>query len=467
GEFSVGVLPFINMSGDQEAEYFADGMTEELINALSHVPSLRVPARTTSFAFKRSTEDIRSVGQKLGVSSVLEGTIRRSGNRLRVSTQLIDVRNGFNLWSERYDRDMRDVFDIQDEISAAIATTVRGKLTEEKPAAKPGTTNLDAYHLYLRGRYHWYRRDLQNSITCFEEAVAKDPDYALAWCGLADTYSGLGLMALIPTALAYEKAKAMVERALAVDDTAGEVHYSRGLMKFFFEWAFDDAIAEFRQAIEINPRLTAAHAYLCAVSGLISDDVTALAAGPRAQELEPMSPLISAVASMGYFLLGRLELTEVACQQAVAIDPGQNTAQYLLALSRAGQGHFDEALQILEETAVRMQRSPHILMLIGEVLWWSGRKDEAREILREIYEKGTPGRDRPASKAWLHLHMGELGEGFKQLDVAVEQHDPAVGFLLAWPGLGHVRADPRHHQLLERLALTKYETAWKKRSAWR
>jgi eukaryotic-like serine/threonine-protein kinase len=467
GEFAVGVLPFINMSGDQEAEYFADGMTEELINALSHVPSLRVPARTTSFAFKRSTEDVRSVGQKLGVSSVLEGTIRRSGNRLRVSTQLIDVRNGFNLWSERYDRDMEDVFEIQDEISAAIATTVKGKLlAEEKPAARPGTTNLDAYHLYLKGRFHWYRRDLQNAITCFEEAVAKDPDYALAYCGLADTYSGLGLMALMPTAMAYENAKAMVERALAVDDTAGEVHYSRGLVKFFFEWAFDDAIAAFRQAIDINPRLTAAHAYLCAVSGLIGDDVTALAAGPRAQELEPLSPLISAVASMGYYLLGRLELTEVACQQAVAIDPAQNTAQYLLALSRAGQGHFDEGLMILEETAVRMRRIPHILMLIGEVLWRNGRKGEAREVLREIYEK-TKGSDRPASKAWLLLHMGDLDEGFSQLDLAVAQHDPAVGFLLAWPGLGHVRGDARHDRLLVRLSLTKYATVWQKRSARR
>lgn len=468
-EYAVAVLPFTNMSGDQEAEYFADGMTEELINALSHVPSLRVPARTSSFAFKRSTEDVRSVGQKLGVTSVLEGTIRRSGNRLRVTTQLIDVRNGFHLWSERYDRDMKDVFEIQDEISAAIATTVKGKLmtVEEAPAPKPGTTNLDAYHLYLRGRFHWYRRDLQNAITCFEEAVAKDPNYALAYCGLADTYSSLALMALIPPPVAYQKAKAMVERALAGDDTAAEVHYSRGLMKFFFEYAFDDAIASFRQAIDVNPRLAMAHSYMAAVSGLIGDEVTALAAGPRGQELEPLSPLISTTASMGYYLLGRLELTEVACQQAVAIDPAQNTAQYLLGLSRAGQGHFDEGLRILEETAVRMQRIPHILMLIGEVLWWSGRKDEARQILREIFEKGAKGVDRPASKAWLLLHMGDLDQGFRQLDVAVEQHDPAVGFLLSWPGIGHVRADPRHDALLERLSLTKFADVWQKRSAWR
>jgi eukaryotic-like serine/threonine-protein kinase len=468
-EYAVAVLPFTNVSGDQESEYFADGMTDEIINALSNVPSFRVPARTSSFAFKRSTEDVRSVGQKLGVASVLEGTIRRSGNRLRVTTQLIDVRNGFHLWSERYDREMKDVFEIQDEISAAIATTVRGKLVtdDEALAVKPGTANLDAYHLYLRGRYHWYQRDLQNAVTLFEEAVAKDPNYALAYCGLADTYSGLALFGLMPTAVAYQKAKAMVERALASDATVAEVHYSRGLVKFFFEYAFEDSIASFRKAIDVNPRLATAHSYLCAVAGVIGDDVTALAAGPRAQELEPMSPLISASASFGYFILGRLELTEVACRQAVAIDPGQFTAQYLLGLSRVKQGHFDEGIRILEETAARMNRIPHILMLLGEALWWSGRKDEAKQVLRELFEKGTKGVDRPAAKAWLLLLMGDLDQGFRYLDLAVEQHDPAVAFLIGWPGLGHVRADPRYDALLERLSLTKFAAVWRKRSAWR
>src|SRR5687767_2616908 len=468
-EYAVAVLPFTNVSGDQESEYFADGMTDELINALSNVPSFRVPARTSSFAFKRSTEDVRSVGQKLGVASVLEGTIRRSGNRLRVTTQLIDVRNGFHLWSERYDREMKDVFEIQDEISTAIATTVKGKLITDDDglAVKPGTANLDAYHLYLRGRYHWYQRDLPNAITLFEEAVAKDPNYALAYCGLADTYSALALMALIPTDVAYQKCKANVERAAASDNTAAEVHYSKGLMKFFFEYAFEDSIASFRRAIDVNPRLATAHSYLCGVAGIIGDDVTALAAGPRAQELEPMSPLISASASFGYFILGRYELTEVACRQAVAIDPGQLTAQYLLGLSRVGQGHFDEGIRILEETAARMNRIPHILMLLGTALWWSGRQDEAKQILRELFEKGAKGSDRPAAKAWLLLLMGDLDQGFRQLDLAVAQHDPGVAFLIAWPGLGAMRADPRYDALLERLSLTKFAGEWRKRSAWK
>jgi serine/threonine protein kinase/tetratricopeptide (TPR) repeat protein len=469
-EYAVAVLPFTNMSGDQEAEYFADGMTDELINALSHVPSLRVPARTSSFAYKRSTEDVRSVGQKLGVASVLEGTIRRSGNRLRVTTQLIDVKNGFHLWSERYDREMKDVFEIQDEISAAIAQTVKGKLittVDEEPAVKPGTDNLDAYHLYLRGRYHWYQRDLDKAIKLFEQAVAFDPNYALAYCGLADTYSGLALMALIPTEAAFQKANAMIERALAADDTSAEVQYSRGLAKFFFEKKFEEAIGHFRQAIEVNPRLAAAHSYMATVAGMIGDEVTALAAGPRAQELEPMSPLISTTASMGYFMLGKLELTEVACRQAITIDPGQVTAQYLLGLSRAGQGFFETGLKILEETAVRMQRIPHILMLLGEVLWWSGRKDDAKQILRELFEKAAKGDNRPVAKAWLLLHMGDLDQGFRELDLAVDQHDPAVGFLLGWPGMGHVRADARYEKVLERLSLTKFAGVWGQRSAWR
>jgi serine/threonine-protein kinase len=468
-EYPIAVLPFTNMSGDQESEYFADGMTEELINVLSHVPSLRVPARTSSFAFKRSTEDVRAVGQKLGVASVLEGSIRRSGNRLRITTQLIDVKNGFHLWSERYDRDMNDVFEIQDEISAAIVKVVKGKLVtpDDVPVTRPGTTDLEAYHLYLRGRYHWHNRDFQQSTKFFEQAVSRDPGYALAYCGLADTYSGLGLIGLVPTALAYDRAKAMVERALSGDDSSAEVYYSRALVRFYFEYDLDGSIAAFNESIDRNPRLAMAHAYFCAVSGMIGDEVTALDAGPRAQELEPLSPLVSTAASMGYFLVGRLELTQAACQQAVAIDPQRNVARYILAFSHAGQGRFDEGIRILEETAVRMNRSQHILMHLGEVLWWSGRKDEAREILREIYAKGATGADRPGSKAWLLLHMGELDEGFKQLNLAVEQHDPAVSFLLAWPGIGRVRADPRYDRLLEQLSLTRYSGVWKNRSAWR
>lgn len=468
-QHSVAVLPFTVPSGDQESEILADGMTEDLINALSHVPSLRVPARTSSFAFKKSTEDVRSVGHKLGVSTVLEGSIRRFGNRLRVTTELIDVSNGFHLWSERYDREMKDVFDIQDEISTAIATTVTGKLitTSEQPAMKPGTQDLEAYRLYLKGRYFWYRRDLGQAISSFEQAIKRDSTYALAYCGLADTYASLALVGLIPTQVAYLKAKDMIEHALASDDSTAEVQYSRGLFKYFFEWDLDGAIKSFRDAIDRNPQHAAAQSYLCAVSGMIGDEVTALASGPRAQDLEPISPLISTSASMGYFFLGKLELTEVACKQAVAIDPGQNTAQYLLALSYAGQGRFDDAMRLLEETAVRMNRSPHILMLLCEVLWWSGRKDEARAALREMYEKAATGNDRPTSKAWALMHMGELDEGFIELERGIAEHDPATAFLFAWPGLGHFRADPRHDALLERLSLSRYAAVWKKRSAWR
>jgi serine/threonine protein kinase len=466
-ETSIAVLPFVNMSTDQEGEYFADGMTEELISALSHVPSLRVPAPTSSFAFKRSTEDVRTVGRKLGVTSVLEGSIRRFGNRLRISAQLINVSDGFHLWSERYDREMKDVFEIQDEISAAIVNTVKGKLITggDLPPSKPPTRNLEAYHLYLKGRYYWYQRDLRQAISFFERAIATDPDYTLAQCGLADTYSALGLFGFVPSQVAYERAKSLVERALARDDTLPEVHHSRGLAEFFFGWNFPQSIRSFRTAIDLSPRMATAHAYLCAVSGMTGDPVTALDAGPRGQELEPLSPLISTTASMGYFLLGRPELTEQACQQAVAIDPAHGSAEYLLALACAEQGRFDEAIEHLERTAARLQRIPHILMFLGEVLWASGRHEEARKILDEMTERCAKGPDRPASRAWLHLHYGDLDKGFELLEQGADLHDPAVVFLLSWPGVGHIRADPRYDRLVERLGFTQYAATWHGRSA--
>ncbi|HVF40431.1 MAG TPA: protein kinase [Gemmatimonadaceae bacterium] len=464
-EHSIAVLPFTSMSTDQETEYFADGMTEDLISALSTVPSMRVPARTTSFAYKRSTEDVRSVGHKLGVASVLEGSIRRVGNRLRVTAQLINVSDGFNLWSERYDREMKDVFEIQDEISAAIVNTVKGKLmTGELPVARQHNPDFEAYRLYLQGRYYWNQRDLGKAIHFFEQAIAKDPEYAIAHCGLADTYCALGLYGLVPTELAYARAKASVDQAMEVDDTSAEVHYSRGLIQFFFGWDFEEAVGAFEDAIARNPAMAGAHSYLSAVSGMIGDEVRALDSGPRAQELEPLSPLISTSASMGYYLLGRLELTKVACQQALTIDPQHNTADYLLALVDVAQGRHDEGIARMRQTAERMKRIPHILMFLGEVLWKSGHKDEARAVLVETYERCAKGVDRPAAKAWLHLQMGELDKGFEQLELGASQHDPAVPFLLSWPGIGHVREDPRYGDLLDKLRLTRYATVWQRRN---
>jgi tetratricopeptide (TPR) repeat protein len=383
-----------------------------------------------------------------------------------VTAQLINVTDGFHLWSQRYDRDMNDVFEIQDEISAAIVSTVKGKLVvQDAPLVRQGTSNMEAYRSYLRGRHHWYQRDLQQAIVFFEQAVAQDPNYALPYCGLADTYSAFGLFGLIPTGLAYQRAKAMVDRALVADNTLAEVHYSRGLIEFFFRWGLEEAIDAFREAIERNPRLAAANAYLCAVTGMVGDEVTALEAGPRAQELEPLSPLINASSSMGYYLLGHLELTELACQQAVAIDPGQNTAQYLLGLARAGQGRYDEAIEVLEQTAERMRRIPHILMFLGQVLWKSGRHAAAKQVLAETYETSARGVDRPGAKTWLHMHMGELDAGFDQLELAIAARDPAVPFLLSWPGLAPMRADPRYDQILERLDLAQYAASWHKRSS--
>ncbi|MDQ3242484.1 MAG: tetratricopeptide repeat protein, partial [Gemmatimonadota bacterium] len=290
------------------------------------------------------------------------------------------------------------------------------------------------------------------------------PEYAIAHCGLADTYCALGLYGLVPTATAYERAKASVQQAMAVDDTAAEVQYSRGLIEFFFGWNFDEAIRAFEDAIARNPAMASAHSYLSAVSGMIGDEVRALDSGPHAQELEPLSPLISTSACMGYYLLGRMELTKVASQQALVIDPQHNTADYLLALVDAAQGRYDDAIVRMERTAERMRRIPHILMFLGEILWKSGREDEARAVLAETYERSATGVDRPAAKAWLHMHMGELDKGFEQLELGAAQHDPAVPFLLSWPGLGEMRADPRYGDLLDRLGFTKYASVWQRRS---
>jgi len=234
---SIAVLPFTNLSPDPENEYFSDGMTEEVINALAQLGDLHVAARTSSFAFKGKRGDLRTIGDRLGVRTLLEGSVRRAGDRLRVTAQLTNAADGYQLWSERYDRGMDDIFAVQDEIARAIVARLRVTLARpEAPLVRPGTDDLEAYDLYLKGRYFWARRGegLQKAIDCFERAIAADPGFAAPYAGLADTYCILGVYGYMPSTTVQERTRDAAERALALDDRLAEAHYSVG----FYEWTF-------------------------------------------------------------------------------------------------------------------------------------------------------------------------------------------------------------------------------------
>jgi serine/threonine protein kinase/Tfp pilus assembly protein PilF len=254
---SIAVLPFINMSADVENEFFADGITEEIINALSQIENLRVAARSSAFSFKGKHVELREIGGRLNVRTVLEGSVRRAGNRLRISAQLVNVADGYHLWSERYDREMRDIFEVQDEIAGSIAQRLKVTLKNDRQAAeRAGTDNLEAYQLYLKGRALLYRRGLhvRGAMQCFERAVSLDPEYSLAWAGLADANTMLGLYGFERPEATMPKAKEAATRAVALDPSLAEAHCALAMVCLLYDWEWPKAESEFVCALALNPR---------------------------------------------------------------------------------------------------------------------------------------------------------------------------------------------------------------------
>jgi serine/threonine protein kinase/Tfp pilus assembly protein PilF len=290
---SIAVLPFTNLSADPDQEYFCDGMAEEIINALTHIEDLRVVARTSAFAFKGKSGDIREIGKQLEVESLLEGSVRKAGARVRITAQLVSVADGYHIWSEKFDREMEDIFDIQDEISLAIVDRLKVKLLGKNKAelTKRHTENLEAYQLYLKGRYFWNRRTkgaLKKAVGYFKQAIEKDPAYAFAHFGLADAYEILYSYGHVPLKEAYPNAKKAVLRALELDDSLAGAHTSLAEIKKTFENDPEGAEQEFKRAIELNPGYATAHHWYSILLGETGRFKEALEEGERALELEPM-----------------------------------------------------------------------------------------------------------------------------------------------------------------------------------
>ncbi len=304
---SIAVLPFVNISADAENEYFCDGLAEELLNALAKIEALRVAARTSAFSFKGKETDVREIGRKLNVSVVLEGSVRKSGNRLRITAQLINVTDGYHLWSERYDRQIEDLFEIQDEVTLAVVDALKLKLLSSEKASllKQRTENTEAYQLYLKGRYYWHQRTeeaVKKGIECFEQAIDIDPNYALAYAGLADSYSLLGLSeysALSPTE-AFPKAKQASVKALEIDNTVAKAHVSLAFGRMYFDWDFQRAESEYQQAIELNPSYATAHHFRALNLMATGQTDLAIAEMNKAQALEPLSLIINT--NLGWML---------------------------------------------------------------------------------------------------------------------------------------------------------------------
>jgi serine/threonine-protein kinase len=453
-EKSLAVLPFVNRSADADNQYFSDGLSEDLINALTALPGLHVASRTSAFRFRGSDLDIREIGEQLSVATVLEGSVRRAGSKLRVTAQLVSVATGYQLWTERYDREMTDVFEIQDEIvSSIVSALMPALLGGTAPAVRRSTDNLEAYELYLKGRYYWHQRSpatVRVAIQCFEQAIALDPQYALAYCGLADCYGILRVYGWVAPAEIRDKARTAVEHAMAADPDLAESNFSKAFYTFYFERQWRAAGAHFDRAIELNPRLSLNQIYAALFASMERRvaDVERLVA--RAVEIDPLSPFIHGLASTAYYTMGMHESAEASGRRALELQPDYLLGTWAHGLALCALGRHSEGVPALER-AVTMSRAPFFLSVLGLGLALAGRSDDARRLLNELDERASRGEYVPPfSRLAIEVGMGDVPAIRRELKAALDEVTPP--FSLRVTGgvfLDRFRDDPEIERLLD------------------
>jgi serine/threonine protein kinase/Tfp pilus assembly protein PilF len=455
---SLAVLPFTNMSPDKENEYFCDGLSEELINALTHIRELRVAARTSAFAYKGREVDIREVGEKLNVGAVLEGSVRKSGPRLRITAQLINAEDGYHIWSAQYDREMKDIFDIQEEIALAIVDQLKLKMLkgEKEKILKRATENPEAYELYLKGLHFWrrrYERGLQKSLQYFQQAVEKDPGYALPYVGIADAFNILGVYAFLPPQAAYVKSRGAANRALELDPTLGEVYASLGWIAMWYDrdWAASERY--FLKALELKPEYPEAHLWygnLLFCMGRMDDSVREMR---RGTELEPEEPAPPVHIAWALYFARRFDESIAVLRSVVASDPEFTLSHLWLAHGYLAKEMWVEAIGAINKYN-ELAGEPVIgLSVLGWAYAHSGRADEARKILERL--DGFP-KERYVGPLFRGLVWQALGEREKALDLleqAYEGKESTLAFIKVWPMIDPLRAVPRFQALLRKMNL--------------
>ena len=451
---SVAVLPFADMSPEKDQDYFCEGLAEELIDALAQLEGLRVVARTSAFRFKADAPDLREVGEKLNVTTVLEGSVRKAGNRLRINAQLINAADGYHLWSKRYDREMDDIFAVQDEIARAVVTELKVKLlgASEQPLVARVTNSLEAYQCYLKGRHNRIRFRVVQASQFYEEAGRLDATYAAAYAGLANAAVGAAFLFLWPPAEASAKARPAAERALTLDDGLSEAHHSMARIRFWFDWRWGDAEQGYKRAIELNPTNADARTSYATFLGFMGRMDEALTQLLSTQEVDPLSAYASSVAGVAYLVGRRYEKAIAAYRQALDLEPDFTFALWYLSLTYQARAQSGEALATLRNVSGATARSPAHLASLGYALGRAGQQSEARRVLIELRDRSQREYVAPFALAAIHLGLGELDEALGHLEDACEERSPGLIYLQR-PDWDPIRDHPRGQDLLRRLNL--------------
>ena len=455
-EASIAVLPFTNMSADPENEFFADGITEEIINALTQIEELHVAARTSAFSFKNKHVDLGIVGERLHVKTILEGSVRKTGNRVRIIAQLVNVADGYHLWSERYDRELKDIFEVQDDIAGAIASRLKVALKGGQPATvKSGTSNLEAYQLYLKGRTLFPRRglDVRRAAQCFERAVALDSQYALAWSGLADARNMLALYGLERPDAILLQAKEAATRAVALDPMLAEAHCSLAMSYQAYDWKWTEAEGEFLRALELNPRYLQNivwYAWLCLVPQERFDEGIAYA--KRAMEQDPLSAYAHAMLA---FICGFAGRTSEAVRAAKSATELQESfiAYWALQCALHWDQQFEEAAAAGEMALALSGRGVAAMSEQASTFADWGKTADAKAIYAEMVGRAAREYLQPSHLALAAFAAGELDQANAHLSEACAIRDPFVVLIRTWPDFATLRKDPRCEEILVRMGL--------------
>jgi TolB-like protein/Flp pilus assembly protein TadD len=454
---SIAVLPFVNMSSDRENEFLSDGISEDLLSALSRIEGLHVVARTSCFAFKGRSQDIREIGEALGVETVLEGTVRKADNKLRITAQLINVVDGFRLWSQSFDREMQDVFAIQDDVTRAIMAALKLRLAslDDQPLVKLPTTSTEAYELYLKGRFFWNQRgtDLKKAQLYFELALIEDPDYVPAMSGLADTYSLLNWYGYLPPREAIPKATAVAKRALQLDPQLAEAHTSLGFSQLCKSRDLADAEREFRRAIALNARTVPARYWLGWVYSCAGNHDAAIEHCRRAVELEPFSLIARTFFGWMYYNAGKFDEAERQLSKVIELDQRFVFGIWFLGRVYVAAGKREQALTALVKAEELSRGAAWTRCVLGHAWAVFGESAKAQKTLAELQDPSKYPYVRAIGVAFTFLGLGDRQQARIWLEKACSDRDVWAVMMKVDPIYADMRTDPWFVALLRRVGL--------------
>jgi len=455
---SVAVLPFENKSGNADSEYLSDGLAESLIYRLSQLSNLKVTPRSSAFRYKGKDVDAEKIGNELGVDAVMSGRLIQRGDDLTISVDLIDVRNKKTIWGEQFERKMSDLLATQRDIASTIADKLQLRLSgnDSKGISKQYTTNNEAYQLYLKGRFYWNKRNaeaLKKSIEYFNQAIEKDPNFALAYAGLSDVYGQLPVYSGGSPRDNVPKAMAAAKKALEIDESIAEAHTALGFELFYYEWNVPESNKEFQRAFELNPNYATAHQWYgiwnLASTGRFDEAIAEL---KRAQELDRLSLIINTNLGESYIYARQYDKAIEQLRKTLELDQGFYRAHWTLGFAYELKGSFSEAIAEYQK-ARALDDDPRELAMLGHAYATSGKRDEALKALDQLKELAKRRYVSPINFVFIYVGLGEKDEAFQWLETCYQERDPQITRLKVNPLFDPLRSDARFTELMRRVGL--------------